>query len=74
MEGGLVVMTRGNYQRPTHLSYSQDLQWELNSMEQEGLWKCLEVRPLDHYLSDPHEPRSIIQGSVCVYQKCHKEA
>uniref|UniRef100_A0A3B3ZH36 Methyltransferase domain-containing protein n=1 Tax=Periophthalmus magnuspinnatus TaxID=409849 RepID=A0A3B3ZH36_9GOBI len=68
--GGLVVLTRGNYQRPDHFSYTQDLHSELRSMEQEGLWKCLELRQVEHYLSDPHQPQGVIQGSVYIYQKC----
>uniref|UniRef100_A0A8C6WSN9 Methyltransferase domain-containing protein n=1 Tax=Neogobius melanostomus TaxID=47308 RepID=A0A8C6WSN9_9GOBI len=71
--GGLVVMTRGNYQRPEHFSYTQELHLEMDRMEQEGLWRRLEVRRVEHYLSDPHQPRGIVQGSVYIYQKNYKQ-
>lgn len=60
--GGLIVMTRGNYQRPAHILYTAELHCELEQMERAGLWREVEV-------SDPHQPQEVLSGSIYLYQK-----
>lgn len=70
-------MARGNHAVTTETTrYKQDFQRERQLMEQEGLWKLLEMRHLDRYLTDLQlnpvtdivESRNIT-GTIYLYQK-----
>lgn len=62
-------MARGNYQRPAHFTYNEELQRELTAMEDEGLWSRVEVAHKDCYLLDPHSDQQHISGTVYLYRK-----
>lgn len=65
--GGLVVMTKANYQ--TNDSYTEDLLRELGRMEEEGLWKQLEVQVVNKYMMDPSHTEGWVSGTSYIYQK-----
>uniref|UniRef100_A0A8C6UUN5 Methyltransferase type 11 domain-containing protein n=1 Tax=Neogobius melanostomus TaxID=47308 RepID=A0A8C6UUN5_9GOBI len=67
--GGLVVMARGNYQTPDNASFSEELQREMDRMEEEGLWKKLEVLQEEHYCTNYYQLGDSLPGSVYLYQK-----
>uniref|UniRef100_A0A8C6U605 Methyltransferase type 11 domain-containing protein n=1 Tax=Neogobius melanostomus TaxID=47308 RepID=A0A8C6U605_9GOBI len=68
--GGLVVMARGNHQTPDNASYTEELQREMQRMEEEGLWKKLEVLQVEHYFGNYNQLDWLHNsGSVYLYQK-----
>lgn len=70
-------MARGDHAATSEtIRYKKDFQRECHLMEEEGLWKLLEIRHLDSYMTDLQlnpvtdivEPRNI-PGTVYLYQK-----
>lgn len=65
--GGLVVMTQVVYEADA--SFTVELEDEMRCMEEEGLWKRLEMQRVEDYLLDPYQPDGWACGSVYLYQK-----
>lgn len=75
--GGLVCIARGDHAITSEtIRYKKDFESERQRMEEEGLWKLLEIQHLDSYLTDLQtnpvskvvEERNIT-GTVYLYQK-----
>uniref|UniRef100_A0A673AIZ1 Methyltransferase-like protein 27 n=1 Tax=Sphaeramia orbicularis TaxID=375764 RepID=A0A673AIZ1_9TELE len=73
--GGLVCIARGNYQRPAHFDYNNDMHREMKRMEEEGLWSLVGTSQSDRYLADPRPKcdgdgeEQYISGTVYLYRK-----
>uniref|UniRef100_A0A673AMN8 Methyltransferase domain-containing protein n=2 Tax=Sphaeramia orbicularis TaxID=375764 RepID=A0A673AMN8_9TELE len=77
--GGLVCIARGNYRRPIHIEYTENLQKEQQLMEEEGLWGLKGTKQIDRYIRNPDvecggdgediQEDQFISGTVYLYKK-----
>ncbi|KAM9783307.1 methyltransferase-like protein 27 [Neosynchiropus ocellatus] len=70
--GGYICISRGHHKGEQHVRFKQELEAELKSMEQEGLWSHMGTKHNPHYMEKKKvdsDEKEFIDGVVYLYRK-----